>query len=214
MNRTARWRWAFYFVGMIILAFGIGMTIRGERFGIGPWDVLHYGLTETFGLTIGTWSVISGFVLILLMIVVYRKLPKIGTWINMVVIGVFIDISLFVLPEVSSFGSSLAMFIVGVIVMGIGIGMYMAPNMGAGPRDSLMLILIDQLGMSINGARTTMEVSVALAGWALGGPVGVGTVFIAFGLGTLVQWTLPYNQRLLAARIDEKDVHLLNEQKE
>jgi len=106
------------------------------------------------------------------------------------------------------------MFIVGVIVMGIGIGMYMAPNMGAGPRDSLMLILIDQLGMSINGARTTMEVSVALAGWALGGPVGVGTVFIAFGLGTLVQWTLPYNQRLLAARIDEKDVHLLNEQKE
>ncbi|HEY4566267.1 MAG TPA: YitT family protein [Savagea sp.] len=214
MNRTARWRWAFYFVGMIILAFGIGMTIRGERFGIGPWDVLHYGLTETFGLTIGTWSIISGFVLILLMIVVYRKLPKIGTWINMVVIGVFIDISLFVLPEVSSFGSSLAMFIVGVIVMGIGIGMYMAPNMGAGPRDSLMLILIDQLGMSINGARTTMEVSVALAGWALGGPVGVGTVFIAFGLGTLVQWTLPYNQRLLAARIDEKDVHLLNEQKE
>ncbi|MUV05952.1 YitT family protein [Planococcaceae bacterium Storch 2/2-2] len=214
MNRTARWRWAFYFVGMIILAFGIGMTIRGERFGIGPWDVLHYGLTETFGLTIGTWSIISGFVLILLMIVVYRKLPKIGTWINMVVIGVFIDISLFVLPEVSSFGSSLAMFIVGVIVMGIGIGMYMAPNMGAGPRDSLMLILIDQLGMSINGARTTMEVSVALAGWALGGPVGVGTVFIAFGLGTLVQWTLPYNQRLLVARIDEKDVHLLNEQKE
>lgn len=214
MNRTARWRWAFYFVGMIILAFGIGMTIRGERFGIGPWDVLHYGLTETFGLTIGTWSIISGFVLILLMIVVYRKLPKIGTWINMVVIGVFIDISLFVLPEVSSFGSSLAMFIVGVIVMGIGIGMYMAPNMGAGPRDSLMLILIDQLGMSINGARTTMEVSVALAGWALGGPVGVGTVFIAFGLGTLVQWTLPYNQHLLAARIDEKDVHLLNEQKE
>lgn len=214
MNRTARWRWAFYFVGMIILAFGIGMTIRGERFGIGPWDVLHYGLTETLGLTIGTWSIISGFVLILLMIVVYRKLPKIGTWINMVVIGVFIDISLFVLPEVSSFGSSLAMFIVGVIVMGIGIGMYMAPNMGAGPRDSLMLILIDQLGMSINGARTTMEVSVALAGWALGGPVGVGTVFIAFGLGTLVQWTLPYNQRLLAARIDEKDVHLLNEQKE
>ena len=214
MNRTARWRWAFYFVGMIILAFGIGMTIRGERFGIGPWDVLHYGLTETFGLTIGTWSIISGFVLILLMIVVYRKLPKIGTWINMVVIGVFIDISLFVLPEVSSFGSSLAMFIVGVIVMGIGIGMYMAPNMGAGPRDSLMLILIDQLGMSINGARTTMEVSVALAGWALGGPVGIGTVLIAFGLGALVQWTLPYNQRLLAARIDEKDVHLLNEQKE
>lgn len=214
MNRTARWRWAFYFVGMIILAFGIGMTIRGERFGIGPWDVLHYGLTETLGLTIGTWSIISGFLLILLMIVVYRKLPKIGTWINMVVIGVFIDISLFVLPEVSSFGSSLAMFIVGVIVMGIGIGMYMAPNMGAGPRDSLMLILIDKLGMSINGARTTMEVSVALAGWALGGPVGIGTVLIAFGLGALVQWTLPYNQRLLAARIDEKDVHLLNEQKE
>lgn len=214
MNRTARWRWAFYFVGMIILAFGIGMTIRGERFGIGPWDVLHYGLTETLGLTIGTWSIISGFVLILLMIVVYRKLPKIGTWINMVVIGVFIDISLFVLPEVSSFGSSLAMFIVGVIVMGIGIGMYMAPNMGAGPRDSLMLILIDKLGMSINGARTTMEVSVALAGWALGGPVGIGTVLIAFGLGTLVQWTLPYNKRLLADRIDEKDVHLLNEQKE
>lgn len=211
MKKTSFWRWTFYLVGMIILSFGIGMTIRGERFGIGPWDVLHYGLTETIGLTIGTWSIITGFFLVLLMIIVYRRIPKIGTWINMVVIGVFIDISLFVLPVPETYQGTLFMFVLGVIVMGIGIGIYIAPNMGAGPRDSLMLILVDKVGMSINGARITMEVTVALFGWLLGGPVGLGTVIIAFGLGALVQLALPTSVRTLKRLIDPRDIHLLEE---
>lgn len=212
MNKTKWWRWIFYLGGMVILSFGIGMTIRGEYFGIGPWDVLHYGLTETIGLTIGTWSIITGFLLVLLMMIIYRRIPKIGTWINMIVIGVFIDISLLLLPTVSTFAETLTMFVAGVIIMGIGIGIYIAPNMGAGPRDSLMLILMDKLGMSINSARITMEVTVAIAGWLLGGPVGVGTVIIALGLGALVQLALPFSTRLLERLIDPRDIPKLHEQ--
>ncbi|MFD0942296.1 YczE/YyaS/YitT family protein [Savagea faecisuis] len=211
MNRTVFWRWAFYLGGMIILSFGIGMTIRGERFGIGPWDVFHYGLTETIGLTIGMWSIITGFLIILITALFTRKFPKIGTWINMVVIGTFIDISLLVLPETPTFATSLTSFVLGVIVMGIGVGIYIAPNLGAGPRDSLMLLFMDKLNMSINTARTLMEVLVAIGGWFLGGPVGIGTVLIAFGLGSFVQLAMPYSTKVLKRLIPERDHYLLNE---
>ena len=95
--------------------------------------------------------------------------------------------------------------------MGIGVGIYIAPNLGAGPRDSLMLLFMDKLNMSINTARTLMEVLVAIGGWFLGGPVGIGTVLIAFGLGTFVQLAMPYSTKVLKRLIPERDHYLLNE---
>ena len=208
MDKIKIWRWTFFFVGMMVLSLGISMTIKGQRLGIGPWDVLHVGLNENFGLTIGTWGIITGFMIIIGTAAVLKEWPKIGTWINMVFIGVFIDIFNWLLPEFQSLGAQSLIFILGVIVMGYGVGIYVSPNIGAGPRDGLMLVFVEKMGMSLKKARTIIEVSVAVLGWILGGPVGVGTVLIAFLLGQFVQYTLPQSRRLLLKIVGE-----MNEEK-
>lgn len=110
--------------------------------------------------------------------------------------GIFVDIFLYVLPDLHNITEQSLAFVVGVILLGFGCGMYMVANLGVGPRDTLMLLLVHRLGWSVNRARTTMEVSVAVIGFVLGGPVGLGTVFMAFGLGPVVQWALKLNEKL------------------
>lgn len=196
-KRTQKMQWAFFMVGLIILAFGISLTIQGKALGIGPWDVFHYGLFKQLGLTIGTWSIIAGVLIVLMTSIFYRQWPKIGTILNMVLIGVFIDIFNFLLVEPETLVMQIIVFVAGTMVMACGIGIYVAPGLGAGPRDSLMLMFSDVFGWKVSTSRNLMEVTVAFLGWLLQGPVGVGTVFIAFLLGTMVGYTLPWAKRVL-----------------
>ncbi|WP_342508341.1 YitT family protein [Sporosarcina sp. FSL K6-2383] len=209
MRKVLMWRWIFYFAGLLVMALGVSMTIKGQEVGIGPWDVLHVGLYKHFGLTIGTWGIITGFVIILATAAVLKEWPKIGTWLNMLLLGIFIDIFNWLLPDFTTFGAQLIIFIFGVIVMGYGAGMYISPNIGAGPRDSLMLLFVKKTGMSIKKVRTTIEVIVALVGWLFGGPIGVGTVLIALFLGQMIHYTLPQNRRVLMKIIGEQDEKVL-----
>ncbi|MCZ2257467.1 YczE/YyaS/YitT family protein [Sporosarcina sp. G11-34] len=211
MRKIMLVRWAFFIGGMMILSLGISMTIKGQRLGIGPWDVLHVGLYENFGLTIGTWGIITGFIIIISTAVVLKKLPQIGTWINMILIGLFIDMFNWLLPEFHSLEGQVTIFILGIVVVGYGIGLYVSPNMGAGPRDGLMLLMVDKLGISLKMSRTLMEVGVACLGWLLGGPVGVGTVLIALLMGQFVHYTLPLSRKLLLKIIGEADQEVLFE---
>lgn len=191
------WRWIFFIVGITTMSLGVSMTIKGQQFGIGPWDVFHVGLTNHLGLSIGTWAILTGIIIVVITMIGTKKLPQIGTWINIVFIGSFIDIFNWLLPEITSFTGQLIIFVLGVFVISIGIGIYVAPNVGAGPRDSLMLLVIERTGWSIKTVRTGLEVIVGLVGWALGGPVGLGTVLIAILLGQLVHYTLPISQKFL-----------------
>ncbi len=209
MRKIELWRWTFYLIGMMILSLGISMTIKGQRLGIGPWDVLHVGLYENFGLTIGTWGIITGFLIVMGTAAVLKEWPKIGTWLNMILIGVFIDMFNWLLPEFHTFGSQLVIFILGVVVMSYGVGVYVSPNIGAGPRDSLMLVFVEKLGISIKKVRTIIEVVVAALGWLLGGPVGIGTVLIALLIGQFVHYTLPQCRALLLKIIGETDEEVL-----
>ncbi|SDX66510.1 YczE/YyaS/YitT family protein [Salimicrobium album] len=190
-------RWSFFTIGLIILAFGISLTIQGRALGIGPWDVFHYGLYEQLGLTIGSWSIIAGITIVVATSIFYRQLPKLGTILNMILIGVFIDIFNWMLVEPETLAMQITVFALGTLIMAFGIGIYVAPDLGAGPRDSFMLMLSDVLGWKISTSRNVMEVSVAVLGWLLQGPVGVGTVFIALMLGTMVGYSLPMAKRLL-----------------
>lgn len=197
MKKTEMWRWIFYLGGLIIVALGITMTIKGYKLGIGPWDVFHVGLYENFGLTIGTWSILTGFIIVGATALVFKELPKIGTWLNMLLLGVFIDIFNWLLPDFNSLIAHIIIFVLGVVIMGYGMGVYMSPNIGAGPRDSLMLVFVEKFGFSIKRVRTLIEVIVAVCGWLLGGPVGVGTVIIALLIGQFVHYTLPQAKALL-----------------
>ncbi len=190
-------RWSFFVIGLIILALGISLTIEADMLGIGPWDVFHVGLYEQFGLTVGTWSIIAGITIVMITSIYQRSLPQIGTILNMLLIGIFIDVFLYILPEPEGILMNIIIFVGGVIVRAYGIGVYVAPDVGAGPRDSLMLVIRDVTGWKVSWVRNGIEVIVFLLGWMLGGPVGVGTVFIAFFLGTVVGYSLPQMQQLL-----------------
>ncbi|WRP06520.1 YitT family protein [Rossellomorea aquimaris] len=197
MNRELVLRWSFFFTGLLVLAFGISLTIKGKDLGIGPWDVFHYGLFKQLGLTIGTWSIIAGFVILFVTGIGTKSFPKVGAFINMLLIGIFIDIFNYVLPDPQSLLAQSIVFAIGIVVIGYGIGLYVSADLGAGPRDSLMLLVVEKTGWKVQWVRNGMEIIVFFFGWLLGGPVGIGTVIIALGLGSIVGFSLPQSKKLL-----------------
>jgi len=203
---SSLWRWTFFFVGLLIFSLGITLCIKGHSLGISPWDVLHVGLYMHFGLTIGTWSIITGLLLVMGTALATKSWPQIGTWLNMISIGVFIDIYNWMIPDVSNLVGQIILFIIGVFVMGLGVGVYVSANVGAGPRDSVMLVLMKKTGWSIKRVRTLLEVGVGIIGWLLGGPVGIGTILVALFLGQIVQLTLPWAQKWLQKCIEKQQV--------
>lgn len=189
-------RCLFFITGILVLSLGITLTIKGQVFGVGSWDVLHIGLTKTLGLTIGTWSILVGLAILAFDMVITKRFPLPGTFIDMFLAGIFIDIFNYWIPDIDGFWMQLFSYISGLILLGWGCGMYMVANLGIGPRDTLMLLLVNKLGWSVTRARTTLEVSVAILGFLLGGPIGVGTALMAFGLGPIIQFALTYNEKL------------------
>ncbi|WP_226668844.1 YczE/YyaS/YitT family protein [Metabacillus litoralis] len=196
-------RWSFFIVGILILALGISLTIKGEQLGIGPWDVFHYGLFIRIGLTIGSWSIIIGFLLLFITSVFNKTWPKIGAFINMLFLGIFIDFFNWLLPTIESFAGAVLAFIVGVLCIGLGIGLYVSADFGAGPRDSVMLVIVEKTGWSIQWVRNGIEVLVFILGWILGGPVGLGTIIIAFGLGPILGFSIPRCKRVIQYYLDK-----------
>ncbi|WP_313149830.1 YczE/YyaS/YitT family protein [Lysinibacillus capsici] len=196
MKQAFLTRCLFFITGIIVLSFGITLTIKGQLFGVGSWDVLHIGLTKTVGLSIGSWSIILGLAILAFDMLITKKFPLPGTFIDMFLAGIFIDIFNYWLPDIDGFWMQLISYLTGLVLLGWGCGMYMVANLGIGPRDTLMLMMVHKLGWSVTRSRTTMEVTVAIIGFLLGGPIGIGTVFMAFGLGPIVQFALFYNEKL------------------
>ena len=210
MKRKWVLRWSVFILGLMVLAFGISLTIKGKFLGIGPWDVFHYGLFTKFGFTIGTWSIISGLLLLFISSVFNKAWPQIGSFLNMMLLGLFIDLFNWMLPSIDNLAGATIAFIIGVGLMGYGIGLYVSADLGAGPRDSFMLLIVEKMGWSIPLVRNGIEVIVFLVGWMLGGPVGVGTVLIAFGLGPILGYSIPQCKKLMAYFLAQKD-HLITD---
>lgn len=196
MKQKNFWRLLFFLGGIIILSLGIALTVKAKMVGVSSWDVLHIALAQSYGLTIGIWSIIIGVVIILCDSLLNKRLPLIGTVLDMLLTGIFMDIFIFLIPPINGLLMQIFTFIGGVILLGIGCGMYIVANLGVGPRDMLMLFIVHRLGWSVTRARTTMEVSVALVGFLLGGPVGIGTIFMALCLGPIVQIAIKWNEKL------------------
>ncbi len=206
MNKAYIWRWLFFFIGITTISLGVSLTVKGQRFGVSSWDVLHIGLFNHLGLSIGLWSDIAGLVIITISSIGLRQFPKIGTFINMICIGLILDFFNWLLPDAHSFLIQFLDFLLGVILVAVGGGIYISANLGAGPRDSLMLLAVEKFHCSITLARTVMEVVVAFAGYLLGGPVGIGTIIMVFALGPIVQFTLGICRKLLMKCIGNQHV--------
>lgn len=180
-------RMIYLLLGTFILAVGIVMTMKANL-GYAPWDVFHRGLSDTIGMSIGNVSIVASLVICILVVVLGEKLGF-GTIVNLVAIGLYIDflLPLKIIPEMQHFVSGLVMLIVGLFLCAYGSYLYIASGYGAGPRDSLMVALDRKTPLSVGVCRGIIEVFVCLIGWILGGPVGIGTVISAFGIGVCVQ---------------------------
>lgn len=159
------------------------------RMGLPPWDVFHEGLAEVLGWPFGRALVLTSF-LVLLLWIPLRQRPGIGTFLNAVEIGVVADVFISLVPEQTSYWTRIPFMVVGVLLIGIGSGLYIGAGLGPGPRDGLMTGLAAR-GYKISRARTSVELSVLLLGWMFGGTIGLGTLFFAVAIGPIVARTLP-----------------------
>src|SRR5699024_9740294 len=197
MTKEFGFRWLFFFVGLMVMGLGVALTVKGQRYGVGSWAVVHIGLFRTVGLSFALWSIVVGIIIITIASIGLREFPKAGTFMNMICVGLFIDFFNWIIPNPTIFSTQLSAFILGVVLLAIGCGIYIAADSGAGPRDTLMLLAVKKLNCSITVARTVMEIGVVGAGDILGGPIGVATVSMACALGTVIQVSLKYSQKAL-----------------
>lgn len=183
-------RWGIYLVGVIIFSFGISMAIKVQHLGIHPWDVLNVGLYNLIGLTIGTWAIIISFLLILVSWILDKSYIKIGTFLNAFLVGLFVDLFLWLnlLPTVSYAWLDIVIITGGIVVMGIGGGIYNAAGVGSGPRDGFMLSISDKSGLSIGKIRIITESIVLIIGLLLGGPVFIFTFIFTFVQSPIFQY--------------------------
>ena len=191
---------AILVAGLYCFAFGIMLTLKSDL-GLGPWHVFHQGVSRHTGLGFGTASIVVGFGVLLLSWLLGVR-PGVGTVSNMVLVGLFIDLIEWsgLLPSFAGhpWPVRLAVNVLGVAVVGFGSALYIKASLGAGPRDSLMLALARRLRGRVALVRAALELAVLVAGYLLGGTVGLGTVIFAFGIGPAVGLAF----RLLRVRVE------------
>ena len=157
--------------------------------GLDPWDVLHQGLSRTFGLGIGTWAIIVSFVVFTGWLALRQRLG-VGTLVNAIGVGLVIDLTVAVFHPPHELWARVALLIGGVVGNGIATGMYIGAGLGPGARDGLTTGIAAR-GHSIRGVRTTIEASVLITGFLLGGTVGIGTFVYALAIGPITHQTIP-----------------------
>ena len=177
------------YAGLVVFAFGEALIVRASL-GVIPWDVLHQGLVEQFGLTIGRWSIIIGAVVLLLWIPL-RERPGLGTVSNVFVIGAAVDLFLALLSQPDALWLRGLFLATGIVINGVATAAYIGARLGPGPRDGLMTGLVRTRGWSVRVVRTGIEVAVVVIGWLLGGNLGLGTVLFALAIGPVVHVALP-----------------------
>jgi uncharacterized membrane protein YczE len=169
-------------------AAGIAMMVRANL-GLGPWDVLHQGLSVSTGLSIGSATILVGFVVLLLWFPLHQR-PGLGTITNVFWIGLTVDRFLAVTATPEPFALRLALLLTGPVLFGIGVAIYIGAGVGTGPRDGVMNGLA-QRGIPIAVARTTLELTALGVGWMLGGTVGLGTLYFALTVGPVMHVAMP-----------------------
>lgn len=179
--------------GLFVFGLGITLMLRAEL-GAAPWDVFHTGVAERLDLSVGTVLVATGLALLVLWVPL-RVRPGVGTLLNAVLIGVVVDLTYALVGQPGHLAARAALLVGGVALVGVGSGAYIGAGLGPGPRDGVMTGLarrrVAGRPITIRVARTAIELTALLAGVALGGAIGVGTLVFALGIGPVVHAVLP-----------------------
>ena len=176
----------FFFLcfGLMLFGLGEGLLIVSVT-GASPWSVLAQGISVNINLSIGTITLLISIAVLILWIPLGQK-PGMGTILNALIIALMIDICIKFVPTPSNYFYQLILAVISVITVGSGGGIYLVSNLGAGPRDGLMIGLQKVTNLPVASVRAILEISVVSIGWYLGGTVGVGTLLFAFGIGPCV----------------------------
>ena len=177
------------FVGLALYGVSLAFVLRAGL-GLAPWDVLHQGLAEITGATVGQMVIAISFVVLLLWIPL-RERPGFGTFANAILVGVFVDLTMLVLDDADAWVWRVVLLLSGVLLNGLATALYIGASLGPGPRDGLMTGLVRRTGRSVRLVRTCIEVTVLVVGFLLGGTVGIGTLLYAFAIGPIAHALLP-----------------------
>ena len=176
----------FFFLCFGLTLFGVGEgLLLVSAAGASPWSVFAQGIHLSVGLSVGAVTIIISILVLLLWVPLSQK-PGMGTILNALIIGIMIDICIKFVPTPEDFISQIFLAVAAVLIVGLGGGIYLVANLGAGPRDGLMIGLQKKTNFPIAAVRATLEITVMSIGWYLGGTVGVGTLLFAFGIGPCV----------------------------
>ena len=187
-NRSLPIRLVTLLAGLFVYGLGVALTVHAG-IGIAPWDVLAQGISVQTGLSFGV-ATVAVSILVLVCWIPLKVKPGFGTVANALLVGLFADFWLMILPDLAAYWQQLAVFMLGVIVVAIATGLYISSRLGSGPRDGLMQGTANTLDKPFWIVRTAYEGSVLTIGWLMGGQVREGTLIFAVTIGYLVQISL------------------------
>jgi uncharacterized membrane protein YczE len=181
-------RWTMLLAGLALYGLSSGLILQASL-GVDPWDVLHQGLARTFGGQVGTWAILAS-VGVLVLWLPLRARFGVGTLANAVLVGLFINLTVWLVPVPRHLALQGALLVAGIALNAFATGLYIGAGFGPGPRDGLTTAIAAR-GHSIRLVRTVVEVAVLAVGWLLGGSIGIGTVLYAVAIGPLTHITIP-----------------------
>lgn len=199
----------FALVGVAILAFGAA-TLRIGQVGLDPYTAANIGIGDTLGLSLGVYQLAINIVILILVFLFGRKYIGIGTIINMVLTGFFIDFFTWMYTDIFSIKLTLViravLLVLGVLIFTFGASFYMSAKLGNAPYDAIAPIIVDRTNMSYRVVRVTQDIGFVLLAFLFGGPVGVGTVINAFFTGPLIEfWNKKVSEPLIENQVSKEN---------
>lgn len=187
-------RLLWYYLGLVVVSSGYALVIK-PGLGAAPWDIFHLGVNGRVGIPLALTVQLTGLIIILLDWSLAIR-PSVGMILNMLSVGPILSSILSLLPLPTTPAGKWLMLLFGILVVGIGTALYISADMGPGPRDGLMVGLTRRLGLPVAVIKNGIDLTVALAGWWLGGPLGLGTVVVALTIGPSIQFGMSLVVRL------------------
>lgn len=193
------YRLSFYIVGLLILTFGVSLSIKADL-GAGAWDALNVGLSNQVGLTIGSWVVIVGLILIFINGFLFKKIPDFLALATIVIVGSLIDFWMLVILKnvvFQGFLLQLLFLIIAIVTIALGAAIYLQPKFPLIPIDNFMMAIRFRFNVNLMMAKTIAEVFALVLALIAKGPIGIGTLIITFCIGPCIQLFFPYFENLL-----------------